>query len=59
MFEHDMKGYEKKFSSFGWETIVINGHNIDEIINALAIAKKSKKKPVAILAQTFKGKYFG
>ena len=44
MFEHDVKGYEKKFASFGWEAIVIDGHNIGDIINALATAKKSKKK---------------
>ena len=59
MFQHDVKNYEKKFTAFGWDTTVINGHDIGAIVNALTHAKKSKKKPVAIIAQTFKGKYFG
>lgn len=28
MLEHDMKTYQSKFSGFGWNTIVIDGHSI-------------------------------
>ena len=42
-----------KFKSFGWETITINGHNHEEIYNALS--QKHNKKPMMIIAETIKG----
>lgn len=54
MHSKDVSAYVKKFSAFGWETFLINGHDIKQILNAFAKAKKSKK-PVAIIAKTFKG----
>ena len=46
----------EKFESFGFVTINIDGHNIQEIINAFEAAKKVKGKPTAIIANTIKGK---
>jgi transketolase len=43
----------KKFNSFGWRSIEINGHSQNEIIKA--VSTKSEK-PVAIIANTIKGK---
>ena len=34
MYGHDIESYEKRISAFGWETFVINGHSIDEILSA-------------------------
>lgn len=42
------------FSRFN--TIVIDGHNIEEILKALETAKAMKGKPTAIVAKTYKGK---
>ena len=47
---------EQKFKSFGFETINIDGHNMEEIINSFETAKKVKGKPTAIIAKTIKGK---
>ena len=47
---------DKKFEAFGFNVININGHNFNEIINALDLAKKTKGKPTAIIAKTIKGK---
>ena len=46
-----------KWSSFGWYTVELDGHNIHELYNFF---KKSKKidKPKAIIANTIKGKGF-
>ena len=44
---------DKKFKSFGWQTINVNGHNSMEIYNS--IKKKNKKKPLVIVAKTIKG----
>ena len=38
MYGHDVKAYEKRISSFGWKTIVINGHNLNEIMKAYELA---------------------
>ncbi len=46
----------EKFSAFGWNVIEIDGHNFDEIANALDNAKACKGKPTAIIATTVKGK---
>jgi transketolase len=42
-----------KFRAFEWECITINGHNHNEIFNALT--KQHREKPVAIIAETIKG----
>lgn len=55
---HETKVYKDRFTAFGFNSIVVDGHNIKEIISALEKAKKTKDKPTAILAKTFKGKYF-
>jgi len=47
---------DKKFESFGFNTIVIDGHNFEEILNAFSKAKETKGKPTAIIARTTKGK---
>ena len=47
---------DSKFESFGWNVIIIDGHNFDEIKSALAKAKECKGKPTMIVAKTVKGK---
>ena len=45
-----------KFESFGFNVINIDGHNIEEIIEAFNRAKTVKGRPTAIIAKTIKGK---
>ena len=47
---------DEKFKSFGFNVINVDGHNIEELINAFEEAKKTKGKPTAIIANTIKGK---
>lgn len=47
---------EIKFSGFGWHTITIDGHNVEQISDALQKAKDIKGKPTLIVAETVKGK---
>jgi len=42
---------EKRFKSYGWDYIKINGHNFKEIFKALKKSQKSKK-PIAISCKT-------
>jgi len=46
--------HEKRFKSYGWDYIKINGHNFKEISKALKKAQKSKK-PFAISCKTVIG----
>ena len=46
---------DKKFQAFNWHTIVIDGHDFDQIEAALKEAE-TVDKPVAIIAKTVKGK---
>jgi len=45
-----------KWRAFNWHVIEIDGHNFEEILNALDDAKKIKGKPTIIIANTVKGK---
>jgi transketolase len=47
---------EDKFAAFGWKIININGHAHQQIIEAVEEARKSREKPVMIIADTIKGK---
>ncbi len=55
----DIMGIEpldKKWESFGWNVIKIDGHDFKQIISALSDARKTKGKPTLILSKTTKGK---
>ena len=47
---------DKKFEAFNFHTIVIDGHNFDEIRAAFKEARETKGMPTAIIAKTVKGK---
>ena len=47
---------DKRLQAFGWHTVKIDGHNLEEIIETFEQIKKVKGKPKAIIAKTIKGK---
>ncbi len=52
---HDLNRYQEKFNAFGWETIVIDGHEMAAIIKAIDQARTVTLKPTIIIAYTYKG----
>jgi transketolase len=46
----------KKFASFGWHIIEIDGHDLAQVLDALQKAKQIKGRPTVIIAHTVKGK---
>jgi transketolase len=52
----DLDSYVERASAFGWHTIAIDGHNVEEIDSAYAEAVATKGRPTAIVARTVKGK---
>jgi transketolase len=47
---------DRKWEDFGFATIVIDGHNVAEIMAAFEKARQNKKGPTCIIAHTTKGK---
>ena len=47
---------EDKFKAFGWNVISIDGHDFNQIEDAVQQAKACKGKPTMIVANTVKGK---
>jgi transketolase len=54
--EHHMEVYQSRFAAFGWEAIVVDGHDINAVCAAFAKAASVKGRPTALLAKTYKGK---
>ena len=52
----DVASVEDKFKAFGWNVLTIDGHNFQEISDAVEKAKECKGKPTMIVANTVKGK---
>ncbi|PIS03717.1 transketolase, partial [Candidatus Peregrinibacteria bacterium CG10_big_fil_rev_8_21_14_0_10_44_7] len=47
---------DEKFKSFNWHVLIIDGHAITQVKEALAKAQTLKERPTAIIAHTIKGK---
>lgn len=55
MYGHDMESYQKKIEAFGWQTVVIDGHDFEQIKQAFLTAQTAGE-PFMIIAKTLKGK---
>lgn len=53
---NDPSPLDSKFEAFGWNVLVIDGHDIEAIDSAVKAAKACKGKPTAIICRTVKGK---
>ena len=47
---------EDKFKAFGWHVVSIDGHDFEQILKAIELAKAVETKPTMIVANTIKGK---
>jgi transketolase len=52
----NLEPLDRKWEDFGFATIVINGHNVTEIIAAFEKVRTTKNVPTCIIANTVKGK---
>ena len=52
----NLEPFIQKWQAFGWHTIDIDGHDLDQILSACQGAEKIKNKPTVIIARTIKGK---
>ncbi|MBR6514663.1 MAG: transketolase [Clostridia bacterium] len=52
----DSTPIDKKFEAFGWNVVMIDGHNFDEIADAVESFKATSGKPTCVVMKTVKGK---
>lgn len=53
---NDLNPAEEKWSAFGWNVQTVNGHDVNEIYDAVMRAKGNKNSPNMIILKTVKGK---
>ena len=51
-----LEPFADKWRAFGWEVVEVDGHDFDQLDEALARAWVATDVPVLILANTIKGK---
>jgi transketolase len=56
MWQHDMEQFARRWRAFGWHAIVIDGHDMNRILDAFDEARATNGQPTMILARTLKGK---
>lgn len=54
--QHNMDAARARWAAFGWQTIVIDGHDLERVTAALAEARRTTGGPTVVLARTIKGK---
>jgi transketolase len=53
---HAMDAIAARWQAFGWNAIVVDGHNVTELLAAFKKARETRGRPTMILARTLKGK---
>jgi len=53
--DHNMEAHAARWRGFGWNAIVIDGHDMQAILDALDQARATQGRPTVILARTVKG----
>jgi transketolase len=56
LLQHDMEAYRARWSAFGWNALIVDGHDIVKLLDAFDQAARTKGKPTVVLAKTFKGR---
>lgn len=53
---HQLEVYKARAEAFGWNTYVVDGHDVEALSRAFYDATQVKNKPTCIIAKTFKGR---
>ncbi len=56
MLEQDLGAYRRRFQSFGWRALVVDGHDMAAVVRTLQRAGQPAGRPTVVLARTIKGK---
>ncbi len=56
MDQHDLAAHGRRFEAFGWEAVVVDGHDVEALRTAFVRARGTSGRPFVVVARTFKGK---
>ena len=56
MLQHRMEVYQQRWAAFGWNVLVVDGHDLDQLLSAFEQAAATQGRPSVILAKTKKGR---
>jgi len=56
MFGRDVDAYARRVAAFGWRTLEIDGHDMQQAVDAFREAAAERSQPLMIVARTVKGK---
>ena len=56
MDQHNMEAHRARWAAFGWNAIVVDGHDVHALLDAYRQAEETRDKPTVVLARTLKGK---
>lgn len=56
--QHQMEIFRKRVDAFGFNALVVDGHDVEELCKAFYEAANTRNMPTAIIAKTYKGKFF-
>uniref|UniRef100_G1TPB0 transketolase n=1 Tax=Oryctolagus cuniculus TaxID=9986 RepID=G1TPB0_RABIT len=53
---HRTDAYARRLEAFGWNTCLVDGHDVEALCRAFRRASQVQDKPTAVVAKTFKGR---
>lgn len=56
MLEYELQVYKARWEAFGWQALIVDGHDIPDLLAAFDTASRSTDRPTIVLARTLKGK---
>ena len=56
MLQYQLEVYKARWEAFGWQALIVDGHNIPDLIAAFETANRVSDRPTILLARTLKGK---
>ncbi|KAJ8711556.1 hypothetical protein PYW08_008510 [Mythimna loreyi] len=56
--QHQLDVYDARLKAFGFHSLVVDGHDVSELVKAFDEAQSVSGKPTALIAKTFKGRGF-
>lgn len=56
MLGYDLETYQRRVGSFGWETVLLDGHDLSAVLEAFRRVQSLDGSPLMLIAKTVKGK---
>jgi transketolase len=56
MLQYDLETYRRRWESFGWQALTVDGHDMPSLLEAYDKANRTTDRPTVVLARTVKGK---